>query len=127
MTARVTSSLTGIGALTDYVSIDWTVKPAGSDVADTAALIRIRLNASTTDDDLLIINGATATTAANGTIAVTDATAGNITITLAAVETAKLAPADGLYYDVQLIKATSVQTMATGVCNVSADVTRAVT
>jgi hypothetical protein len=117
-------SISDLGSLADYVSLDFTVKSDKSD-ADSAALIRIRLNATGLTDGLLTLNGATASNADDGSIAITDAAAGDITITLAASCTDDLAT--GTYaYDVQLIEAADVSTLTSGKATVTADVTRAV-
>jgi hypothetical protein len=122
----LSAALTDLGAVTGYVSIDFTVKESKAD-SDDDAVIRIRLNASGTDDGLLRLNGADASArAGNGSITIDDASDGDITITLAAAETDDLLVQDGLYYDVQLITATAVSTLAEGTCNVSGDVTRAI-
>lgn len=119
----LTAALTGIGNLTGYVTLDFTVKYDKGD-ADTSAIVRIRKNASGLTDGLRTILGAAAVTSANGTIAITSTPLGNVTITLAAAETAKLIPGQGYYYDIQMITATTVLTMTTGTFNVAADVTR---
>ena len=117
-------SISDLGSLASYVSLDFTVKADKSE-ADTAALIRIRLNATGLTDGLLTLNGATPSNADDGSIAITDAAAGDITITLAASCTDDLTP--GSYvYDVQLIEAADVSTLTTGKLIVTADVTRAV-
>ena len=117
-------SISDLGSLASYVSLDFTVKGSKSD-ADTEALIRIRLNATGLADGLLVLNGATPSSADDGSIAITDAAAGDITITLAASCTDDLAT--GTYaYDVQLIEADEVSTLTSGKATVIADVTRAV-
>ena len=117
-------SISDLGSLASYVSLDFTVKADKSD-ADTAALIRIRLNASGLEDGLLTLNGATASNADDGSIAITDAAAGDITITLAASCTDDL-PTGTYAYDVQLIEVGDVSTLTSGKASVTADVTRAV-
>jgi len=117
-------SISGLGSLASYVSLDFTVK-ADKTQADTEALIRIRLNATGLTDGLLTLNGATPSSADDGSIAITDAAAGDITITLAASCTDDLAT--GTYaYDVQLIEVGDVSTLTSGKATVIADVTRAV-
>jgi len=117
-------SISELGSLASYVSLDFTVKSDKSD-ADTAALIRIRLNATGLADGLLTLNGATASNADDGSIVITDQAAGDITITLAASCTDDLAT--GTYaYDVQLIEVGDVSTLTSGKATVTADVTRAV-
>lgn len=117
-------SISGLGSLASYVSLDFTVK-ADKTQADSDSLIRIRLNATGLADGLLTLNGATASNADDGSIAITDQAAGDITITLAASCTDDLAT--GTYaYDVQLIEADEVSTLTSGKATVIADVTRAV-
>jgi len=119
----LSASLTGLGNLTGYVSLDFTVKVKHADTDDNA-LIRIRKNASGVGDGLLRLNRAAAATATNGSITIDNLTSGNITIALAAAETDDLSPATGLAYDVQMIKATGVTTLATGAAHIVADITR---
>lgn len=121
----LSASLTNIGALTGYVSLDFTVKK-NQDDTDANAILRIRKNASGSDDGLITINKATAATAANGSITIDDAATGDITIALAAEETDDLVAYSGYFYDVQMITATAVTTLTEGICNVAPDVTRAV-
>jgi len=117
-------SISGLGSLASYASLDFTVK-ANKTQADAAALIRIRLNKTGLADGLLTLNGATASNADDGSIVITDEAAGDITITLAASCTDDLTT--GTYvYDVQLIEAGSVSTLTYGRASVMADVTRAV-
>jgi len=117
-------SISGLGSLASYVSLDFTVK-ADKTQADSDSLIRIRLNATGLADGLLTLNGATPSSADDGSIAITDAAAGDITITLAASCTDDLAT--GTYaYDVQLIEVGDVSTLTSGKATVIADVTRAV-
>lgn len=117
-------SVSDLGSLASYVSLDFTVK-ADKTQADSDSLIRIRLNATGLADGLLTLNGATASNADDGSIAITDQAAGDITITLAASCTDDLAT--GTYaYDVQLIEADEVSTLTSGKATVIADVTRAV-
>ena len=120
----LSGALTDIGALTDYVSIDFTVKQNYSQT-DDEAIIRIRKNASGTDDGLLRFNGAAASSGLLGSIAIDDLASGDITIALAASCTDDLST--GTYiYDVQMISAAGVKTLTYGKLIVSADVTRLV-
>lgn len=121
----VTATLTGLGSLADYVSLDFTVKSKRSD-DDDSAVVRIRLNATGLGDGLLRINAAEAGTPGNGSITIDDLAAGDVTLTLAADETEGLTPHVGYFYDIQMITATAVETLTAGTCNVTADVTRAV-
>ncbi len=111
--------MTGLGTLANRDSLDFTVKASTKDT-DDQAIIRID-----EDTGLLRINGS-AGTAGNGSIAVDDETAGNITITLAAVETAKLSKKG--VYDVQIVRSSGVpvSTLSAGNFSVTSDVTKAV-
>ena len=118
-----TASIADAGALTDYVSIDFTVKASKSD-PDDAAIIRVRKNASGIGDGLLRLNGAVPTTE-TGSITIDDEATGDITITLDETATDDLST--GSYsYDIQLITATTVKTLTYGKLTVISDVTRAV-
>jgi hypothetical protein len=111
-------TFTGLPANTGYVSIDFTVKSSRAD-ADTESIICVRKNASGVGDGLLYLDGYVPhapVTAADGSITVVSAT--SITVALSA--------AAGLSYDVQYVFATTVQTATEGVCNVTADVRRAI-
>jgi hypothetical protein len=115
------ATLTGLGNISARTKLYFTVK-ADKTSADTDALIKIEETAG-----LQIINGATATTAANGDITVNNAVTGSITIVLAAAETANLARKFGLYYDVKMVTASAVTVLTSGQCNVDLPVTRAIT
>lgn len=117
----LSASLTGIGAITGYTTLDFMVKKQKSDL-DTSAIIHIRKNASAVNDGLIRINGV-AGTAGNGSITLNDQALGNITIALIASETAKLIPGLGYYYDIQKITGVTVTTMSEGTFNVTPDVT----
>lgn len=117
-------ALTNIGALTDYVSIDFTVKESYSKTDDEAT-IRIRKNASGTSDGLMRLNGAAATSSALGSIAIDDLATGDITITLDETATDDLSTRNYVY-DIQMITASGVKTLTYGKLIVTADVTRLV-
>lgn len=119
----LSAALTGLGALTGYVSLDFTVKRHKKST-DDEAIIRIRLNATGIGDGLLRLNGA-ASTPADGSITIDDLAAGDITIALEAVETKELLRGV-YYYDVQLITAAGVSTLTLGTVEVVEDVTRLV-
>lgn len=116
-------SLTGIGDISSRSKLWFTVK-IHSDDADTASIIQIEESAG-----LIYLNGTDASArAANGSITVTDASAGDITIALDEAETEDLVIRSGMLYDVQMLTAASVvTTMTEGTCNVTADVTRIIT
>lgn len=110
-------SLTGLGSLASRTHLWFTVKRDKSDV-DTAAIIQI-----TEGEGLKRLNGAEGT-AGNGSLTVDDEDAGNITIVLKAVETAKLRRAN-LHYDVQVLISGVISTRTESRCNIAVDVTRA--
>ena len=112
------AAFSGLGDITGYTDIWFTVKRDPSN-ADSAAEIQV------TGDGLAYINGVAAT-AANGSITVSDAAAGDISITVAAVETAKLAIRSGMYYDLQVKVGGVVSTIAAGRAHVIYDVTKSV-
>ena len=109
--------LTDLGTMTGYSEVWFTVKSAISH-SDTEAVLQI------TTAGLQRINGAIGT-AGNATLTVIDATAGDVTITCAASEMAKLAIRSGLYYDLQVKIGTTISTLAFGRLNVVEDVTKA--
>lgn len=118
-------SLTGLGSLANYFSLYFTVKNHYGDL-DTEALLMIKKNLSGVDDGLIYINGESGA-AAHGSITIDDNALGNITITLAAEEVAKLWV--GTFpYDVQIVRSAGipVSTLTVGVFAVPGDYTRAV-
>ena len=119
----LTASITGLGSIASRNKLWFTVKTDRGD-ADTAAIIQIEETLQ-----LVRLNGAApeVADAANGTITVDNAAEGNITIVLAAVESAKLTLISGIRYDVQyFVTATGlVTTVTSGLLTVAADVTRA--
>lgn len=112
-------TITGLGDISGRTKLWFTVKACAAG-ADASAIVQIEETAG-----LLYINGAAAGTPANGSITVDDAVAGDITVALDEVETAKLAAA-ALVYDVQVLDTGAVTTLAAGDALVTADVTRAV-
>lgn len=115
------ASLTGLGSLANVSKLWFTVKSDEAD-PDSASVIQIEKT-----DGLLYINGAAATVAANGTLTIDDATAGDITVDLAALEMAKLSPRK-YHYDVQVLRTTGIEvsTLTSDTFIISADTTRAV-
>jgi hypothetical protein len=112
-------ALTGLGNIAARTKLYFTLKNSHSHL-DAASVIQIEETAG-----LLYLN-ASAGTAINGDITVTDAATGALTVTLAASETAKLVPASGLAWDIQMVTATGVDTLTNGTAYVVGDVTRAV-
>lgn len=111
-------SIDNLGDLSGRTMLWFTAK-TGKGQADAAAVFQIEESGG-----LLFINGAAAGTSANGSITVTDVTAGNITIVLDEVETAKLGPGT-IYWDVQVLDAGAIKTLGEGTIVIPADVTRA--
>ena len=97
----------------------WFTLKDDKDDTDATAWVQIEESAG-----LEYIAGAAASTSANGSIAVTDAALGNLTVTLAAVESAKLADVGNLYYGVQMLDDPVVTTMVSGRAVMMGDVTR---
>jgi len=87
-------SLSGLGALGSYDKLYFTVK-TGVSSSDDEAIVQIEKTAG-----LLRLNGAAAT-AAQGSLTVDDAVAGDYTITVSAVATAQIAVKSGLKYDLK--------------------------
>ena len=114
-----------IGAITGYTSLWFTIKSSYDD-ADTSALVQVKLNSPSTLDGLLYVNGTTASSAALGSITVSDAATGEIVVNVDETITDDLAPGT-YYYDVQTLITGNVATPDSGVFTVTADVTRSVT
>ncbi len=110
-------SITGMGSLAGRTKLYFTAKRSKDD-ADSAAVIQVEETAG-----LLYLNGA-AGTAGNGSLTVTDAVAGDVTVVLAAVEAAKLAR-ESLYCDVQMTDASGTTTKHVTTLTITLDVTRA--
>mgnify|MGYP000917700504 FL=1 len=120
----LSADIADLGSLENYVSLDFTVKRSTYE-SDDDAIVRVRKNASGTGDGLLRLNGAAHTTGTDGSITITDAATGDITIMLKAGVTDDLMP--GSYvYDVQLIEAAKVSTLTSGSLVITGDVTRLV-
>ena len=117
----LTVSISGLGDISGRTGLWFGVKKAVR-YADTKALVLIEETAG-----LEYINEAAASVAGNGSITVTDESNGDITITLAAVETAKLPPFNNALWDVQMLSASGVETLTDGDTDIVGDVVRAVT
>lgn len=118
-------SLTGLGDLSGYSKLYFSVKRSFSD-SDDDAILRVSDEAS----GLEKVNGADPTSATNGTITIDDVNNGDITITVDELETAKLSVQGGLKYDVKGIGSggdVNLLSIGDGKFNVSGDVTRAIT
>lgn len=112
-----------IGDITTRDNIWFTVK-SDKDDEDTAADIQID-----EDNGLLYINGVDAQAAgwaADGSITVTDAVAGDLTVRLEAVQSAKITTCSRNWYDLQVLWLDgTVSTLSKGIARVIGDLTRA--
>jgi hypothetical protein len=112
------ASITGLGGLAARTKLYWTIKDDRAD-ADAASSAKVEETAG-----LQVLNGAVAQTATDGDITVDDEAAGDVTLLLKAAATATLTPGRH-FYDIQMVTAATVATVATGMVVVSPDVTRA--
>lgn len=113
-------SLTGLGDITGRTKLWFTAK---SSYGDTDVLSICQIVETT---GLVYINGAAATTAANGVLTVDDESAGDITITLDEAETKNLTKITNALYDIQVLNGGDVTTLTEGYFSITEDVTRAV-
>ena len=128
---RISLQITGLGVLPAGRDKLWfTVKSAPVSQADSASIIQV-----TETGGLLYLNGlvpgtasteVSALTSADGSLTVDDATDGDVTLVLSAAASALLAQRQSLAYDLQYQDGSTVTTLAQGIANVVADVTRAV-
>jgi len=114
-------SITGLGNVSARTDLYFTIKRRTTD-ADSAAVVQIEETGG-----LLVINGGTPGAAGNGTLTVDDAIAGDVTVTLAAVESEKLRATDNLQYDFKMVTAAAVQLLTINRFNISDVVTGAIT
>jgi len=114
-----------IGAITGYTSLWMTIKHSRADL-DSDAILQVKLNASGTGDDLIYVNGTPASDSTKASIAVNDAAAGTITVTVDEAITAAL-PVGEFDYDIQALVSGVVTTPDSGTFTVTADVTRSIT
>jgi len=113
----LSASITDLGDISDRTTLWFTVKTSRA-LADSAAIIQI-----TEDDGLVYLNGAAAAASTDGSITVTDAVAGDITITLKPAATDDLIPA-ACYYDIQVLRNTgAVNTLSYGQVDINPDTT----
>jgi hypothetical protein len=104
---QLVMNFTGMGNITDYNKLYFTAKESKTD-ADTDALIQVEKTAG-----LLVINKATAETAANGTLTVTDLVTGAGALRVAMAETIKLSKNGSAHWDLKAINTTSGATIVT--------------
>ena len=120
-----TIALTGLGDLSAHSKLWFTVKDSLDD-ADTDALLQVEKT-----DGLKYLNGAAYPVGSktDGAIAIDDASAGNITITVKPAATAQVARASKKYWDVKMLTTgglVSVLAEGNGAFTVRLDTTRAV-
>ena len=116
----ITINITGLGDISGRSKLWFTAKRDLTD-SDTEALIQIEETAG-----LIYIVGQAPSNSANGSITVTDASAGDISISLSADESAKLPVGSSYRYDVQVLESGgTVRTLTSGVFAVTGDATRA--
>lgn len=119
-------TFTGLGVLTGYTSLWFTIKPdINRTDADADSIIQIKKNASGSGDGLLYFNSDAAPDASLGSIVVDDAAAGIITIAIDKTVTAQLAPVKNKPYDIQMLLSSGISTLTDGKANIYGDVTRA--
>ncbi len=118
-------SLTGLGDISTYDTIYFSVKRDIAD-SDDDAVLRVKDDAS----GLLRWQKAAVDTATNGVITIDDAVAGDITITILEAETDDAAVRDGYYYDIKGVDNDGqVDLISFGdkAFNVTGDITRVIT
>lgn len=109
----------GLGDISSRTKLWFTAKRRYSD-ADTAAIVKIEETAQ-----LEYLEGAAPVAAANGTITVDAESTGDLTILLKPGDSVNLKQAKTAIYDIQMLTATGVTTLAAGKFLVDLDVTRA--
>lgn len=112
-------TFTGLGNISARTKLWFSLK-IDKDQQDSRALVQIEETGG-----LLYLNG-NVTTTTNGSIVVNNATTGSVTITLKAEASKDLPVLKDLYYDIQILTATSVNTLTSGSAEVTGDITRAV-
>lgn len=115
----ITFDINGIGDISSRTKLWVTIKADLDDIDDNAVL---QWEETT---GLVRINGEVGT-GGNGAITVNSAPDGDLTVTLQEAEAATLAPAVGLFMDVQWFDGTDILTPVEGLVNIIGDVTRAV-
>lgn len=115
--------ITGLGDISTYDTVYFSVKEKYSD-SDDDAVLRVKDDAA----GLLRWQKAAVTTATNGVITIDDAVAGDITITILEAETDDAEVRGGYVYDIKGIDDDAQVDLISvgGTFNVTADVTRAI-
>jgi len=115
-----TVAITALGNISTRTKL-WFVVKRDPDDSDGAAMVF-----AVESSGLATINGRAAVSGETCTITVTDETAGNLTIVLNAAASKVLPVFANGNYDIQMLTATGVTTLAEGSCEVTVDVTQAV-
>lgn len=108
-----------VGDISARTELYFTAKQKRDD-ADSLAVVQVEET-----DGLLRFNGASAT-AGNGTITVTDAATGALTVTVAVAATVSALILSGLKWDVKMVTVTAVEVMESGIMDIDPDTTGAI-
>lgn len=115
-----TLAFTGLGDVTGRTKL-WVTAKASTAHDDEHAILQV-----TEVDGLTRLNGAAPEDETLAAIDVTDQAAGDLEVTIDAEVTAELVAASRLRYDIQVLTADGVFTLAEGLLSVTDDVTRAI-
>jgi hypothetical protein len=122
----ISLSITGLGDISDYVTLWFTVKLKDQDQTDAQSALQIVKTTGTGGPGLLYINGTAPGSSANGAIVVNNPTTGAITITLKPVESLKLPIGARFAYDIQILRTNGdIGTLGQGNAEITLDYTRA--
>ena len=110
-----------IGTITGWQKLIFTAKVSATDT-DSAAMIQITALVAG-GGGLIVLNGAAAANIADGSMTVTDSTAGTVALAIAAEATATFPP-QSWYWDCEVIYLNKVITPASGKFNNSMDITQ---
>lgn len=108
-----------VGSIVGRTELYFTVKQRRDD-PDASAVTQVEEAAG-----LIRFNGASAT-AGNGSITISDAATGALTVTVAAVVTQGALILSGLKWDVKMVTATTVEVMESGIMDIGPDTTGAI-
>lgn len=120
-----TADITGLGDLSDYVSIDIVVKRSNK-LSDDKAILHFRKNANGQADGLMRVNAEPYATRTDGYIDILDIATGHIKPILKAEVTDDLIPNEYVF-DVQVIRVNRVKTEASGPWIITGDIARMIT
>ena len=112
-------TLAGLGGMTGYANVWFTIKQTQAD-KDTNAVLQVD-----SDTGLLVYAGWGGGAASGATLTVTDEAAGDILLAVKSWVTAAL-PIGTFAYDVQVLIGSTVETLSGGKFTITADITRAI-